>query len=344
MVFFPHIPRAGAAGDEEIQKETVTCYNRRLQELCPDPADCGPAMDPTALENLIQLIRELLSAEITDPDILQHFHFVDSYQCLLHLSGNPPAGTAQRVAEWRKQLTELDVKAYQVNRFFERPAARWVVREARTLPAQPTRKMLKGYIERREGTVYVSPDGEPCRKSRKRCEKVRYILLKCLVPGVPDPRTARDRLHAFPPPKANRRVTHYWEVPLEEETLLIRRNYRMKPLPGYEGTMENYHQLVFRDKQRIVILEENTRVGKFILETDNAAAYIRSPPYGVTVALLFTGKYAMEKFFRMLVGNKPVTEPLEVLSILRQYMMDPEKGVDQAVRAGTADYREHQQP
>jgi len=345
LVLLMPVPDSAADEEKEEQrtdKDLVDLYARALKELCSNPAECGPAVDTGKLENLIQPILRLRVAPITDPDILQSFPFVDSYEALFSLAGNPCNAAAERVSQWRTGLLELDAKAYKVNRFFDRPAARWVVQEARSLSAQPTRKMLGGYIEREQGTVSVSPEGHPCRESKRNCEKVRYVLLKCLVPGVHDPREARDRLHAFPPDKANRRVTHYWEVLLEEETLLIRRNYRLKPLPGYEGTMENYHQLVFRDTQRIVILEENTRAGKFILQTDNAAVYIQSPPYGVTVALLFTGKYAMEGFFRMMVGNKTVTEPLGVLAILRQYMIAPELGVEHAVRAGEKDFAEVQ--
>jgi hypothetical protein len=344
MVLLLRVPGAGAIQDEKTEKEIVARYNRGLKELSPDPAACGPCVGREKLEALIGPICDLLAANISDPSVLQEFHFVDSYEILFRLDRNPATGIEELVSEWRKKLTELDIKAYQVNRFFARPAARWVVREAKGLSARPTPKMLGGTIEWVEGTVNVSPDGLRCPTSGKGCEKVRYVLLKCLVRGVDDPWKARERLHAFPPNRANRRVTHYWEVLLDQETLLLRRNYRLKPLPGYEGTMENYHQLVFKDPQRIVILEENARVGKFILQTDNAAAYIRSPPYGVTVALLFTGRYAMEGFFRMMVGNKPVTEPLEVLSILRQYMMNPEMGVECAVQAGEEDYRKNQAP
>ena len=337
-------PAAGQEEEGSTHRGLVEAYGRRLKDLCSDPARCEPSLARDKLEDLVQPILGLLAAPITDPEILQAFPFVDSYEALLRLEGNPSDAAGPRVAEWRSHLTELDTKAYRVNRFSARPAARWVVREAQSIPAEPTRKMLAGYIEREQGTVFVSPEGERCRSSRGDCERVRYVLLKCLVPGVHDPREARDRFHAFPPEKANRRVTHYWEVLLEEEILLLRRNYHLKPLPGYEGTMENYHRLAFRDPQRIVIAEENARAGRFILQTDTAAAYIRSPPHGVTVALLFTGRYAMEGFFRMVVGGKTLTEPLEVLGILRQYMMAPERGVDHAVWAGQKDYNENQAP
>jgi len=335
-----------AAAEEEAtaHKELVGQYARALRELCSGPAGCGPALGSDRLDELIRLIHRLLAVPNTEPEVLQAFPFVDSYEVLFQLEGNPRQEAEERVAEWRKRLKELDTKAYRVNRFSGRPAARWVVGKARSIPAEPTHKMLAGYIEREQGTVYVSPEGERCQSSRGACERVRYVLLQGLVPGVHDPREARDRFHAFPPERANRRVTHYWEVLLQEEILLLRRNYRLKPLPGYEGTMENYHRLAFRDPQRIVIAEENARVGRFILQNDTAAAYIRSPPHGVTVALLFTGRYAMEGFFRMIVGDKTLTEPLEVLSILRQYMMAPERGVEYAVWAGQKDYNENQAP
>lgn len=338
-----HVPAAAAEG-EGSGKGLVERYDRLLAETFPDPGDCARVPDPERLAPLVETIRGLVEMPVDDPAVLQDFPFVASYEILFRLQVLAVGREQERLEEWKEALRALDARAYRVNRFWDRPAAQWVIRKARTLPAQPTPRMLEGYIEREEGKVYVDADGVRCGDSRKGCDKVRYVLIRCLVPGVDDPRTARDRLHAFPPVEANRRVTHYWEMPLDPETLLIRRTYRMKPLPGYEGIMENYHQLVFRDRQRIVILEVNTRVGQFILQTDNAAAYIRSPPYGVTVALIFTGSYKMEGFFRMLAGDKPMTEPLEVLSILRQYMTAPEKGTEHAVRVGTEDFREHQQP
>jgi len=336
--------RTAAAEAGAAQREIVARYNEGLKGLCPDPGACARVPGPGQLDPLVDRIRGLLEMPMDDPEVLQGFHFVASYECLFRWQHLGSAEDRQRLAAWQEALAALDRKAYQVNRFWERAAARWVVREARSLPARPTPKMLDGYIERKEGKVAVDAGGGACRDSKKGCAAVRYVLVKCLVRGVDDPRVARDRLHAFPPVKANRRVTHYWETPLDPETLLLRRTYRMKPLPGYEGIMENYHQMVFRDAQRLVILEVNTRVGNFILQTDNAAAYIRSPPYGVTVALIFTGSYKMEGFFRMLAGDKPLQEPLEVLAILRQYMMAPELGADHAVRAGTEDYRERQEP
>jgi len=124
--------------------------------------------------------------------------------------------------------------------------------------------------------------------------------------------------------------------------MLMRRNYQLRPFPGYAGRMENYYQIPFRDDRRIVAIEQNARVGRFILWTDNAAVYIQSPPHGVIVSLIFSGKYAMERFFYVLVGDKLLQVPVEVMAILRQYILDPELGVEHAVEAGRKDYRENQ--
>ena len=313
-----------------------------MGEYFSNPETCSQSTANRQLKNLIQMICQLQTSPISDPQILQKFNFKTSYEILSRLEKNPPTGMKEQITCWKDDLIKLDIKAYHTNQFYNRPSARWVIHEARSIPAKPTKDMLEGHIEREQATAFTSPTGETCRQSKKGCEKVRYVLLKLLVPGYENPAEVRERLHSFSPCLANRRVTDYLEVPLEKKTLLLRRNYQIKPLPGYKGTMENYHQLVFRDKQRIVILEENTRVGKFIKRTDNAAAYIRSPPYGVTIAFIFTGKYAMESFFRAMIGTKTMEEPVEVMAILRQYLLHPDKGEAYAVEAGKKEYKENQ--
>ncbi|MFC1888661.1 hypothetical protein ACFL4G_02780 [Thermodesulfobacteriota bacterium] len=344
IALFFLLPPAASSGEKKHENQLVKEYNILLKDTFPNPQSCSQSVKCGQLQTLIHLICELLAAHISDPEVLQKFEFVASYEGLMCLERNPLPGLAETVSRWKEVLIELDIKAYQTNRFFARPSVLWVVQKSKSLPAKPTQRMLEGYIVRDEGVVHVSPLGEPCAGSKKKCEKVRYVLLKCLVRGLENTATVREFLHAFPPEEANRRVTDYWEMPLDKKTLLIRRNYTLKPLPGYKGTMENYHQMVFRDKQRIVILEQNVRVGRFILRTDNTAVYIKSPPYGVTVALLFTGKYAMEDFFRALIGSKQVEEPVQVLAILRQYIENTEKGVAYAVEAGQKDYNEKQKP
>jgi len=342
IILFVLFSPAVFSHEKKDPKKLVKEYNNLLAGSCPNPHCSSASEERCKLGNLTGLINDLLAAPISDPRVLQKFKFADSYECIQSLENSPPPRHSETVCRWKNLLIDLDNKAYQTNRFFARPSAKWVIQKGKTLTATPTPRMREGYITREEKTIRISRLGRVCGESQKGCEKLRYVLLKCLVRGFDDPEIVRERLHAFPPVKANRRLTRYWEVPLEKDTMLLRRNYRLKPLPGYEGNMENYHQLAFRDKQRIVILEVNARVGKFILRTDNAAIYIKSPPYGVSVALLFTGKYAMEGFFRAIIGNKQVEEPMKVLAILRQYIENTDKGVDHAVEAGIRDYQRNQ--
>ena len=335
---------AGADRKGTPPRKLVREYNHLLDDAVPDGPECCRKARPEEIGALGGLVDQLHCAHISDPQTLQKFHFAESYEGVRSLEYCHRAELAGYTARWKACLVGLDVKAYRINAFYERPSARWVVAKARRLPAAPTQRMIEGYIEREETTVFIAEDGDECPGKQKGCEKLRYVLIRFLVPGKDNPAKVREILQSFPPEKANPRVTDYLEVTLEKNPLLLRRDYHLKPLPGYEGTMENYHELVFQDRQRTVLLEVNTRVGAFILRSDNAAAYIMSPPHGVTVAFLFSGKYAMEGFFRTLAGDKPLEESLKSLTILRQYCIDPGAGVEHAVRAGLADYETNQKP
>jgi hypothetical protein len=297
-------------------------------------------MDSARGNELIGPLSLLLSRSIADRRILPKLDFLYSYEVIDRLEKTADPHTRDLAAAWKEELVRLDVRAHNINRFFQRPSALWTIRKGKRIPAQPTQKMLQGYIEREENTVYISDIGEECQGSKKGCERLRYVLIKCLVPGVHDPETARALLHEYPPVLANYSMVNYLEVPLSEKTKLIRRNYYLKPFPGYKGVMENYYEIAFEDSQRVIILEQNTRKGRFIIRTDNGGVFIKSPPYGVTAALLFSGKYVMEKFFRLLVGDKLLEEPAKVLSILRQHMMHPDRAPEENARAGHRDFEE----
>lgn len=328
-----------AAGDLPPPKKLVKQYNRAL--ACGSPGNGeAPLLDPACGDRLMEPLSRLLSSDISDPEDLQKLHFLNSYEIIGALEESPDTATRDRAAAWKEVLVELDTRAHRVNRSFLRPSARWIVWKGKRIPAKPTPRMLEGYVEREENTVYIDDDGSECQGSMKGCEKLRYVLIQCLVPGVHDPEKARALLHAFPPVLANDRLTGYVEVPLPGKTQLCRRNYYMNPFPGYNGVMENYYEIAFADSQRVIILEQNTRKGRFIIRTDNGGVFIESPPHGVIVAMLFSGKYIMEKFFLLLVGDKLLDEPAQVLSVLRQAILHPERDPRETARVGIRDFQE----
>jgi hypothetical protein len=333
-----------AASPEPTAIGLVRDYDRLLASYFPAVPCPGSPPKAWQVTNLMNLICQLASAPIEDPRTLQKLDFTASYPVLAALEKDPDPKVQDLAARWKRLLIQLDRKAEEINNFRERPSAKWVLAKGKSLPAEPTARMLDGYIEREKGTVYISRDGAECGQEKKGCEKLRYVLIQCLAPGVPDVETARSRLHAFPPVRANPRLFDYWEVLLDPQRKLIRRHYGIRPFPGYEGSMENYYEVTYRDPERIVALEQNTREGKFIVCTDNAGVYVLSPPHGVTVALIFSGKYVMEEFFYVLAGDKLLREPVEVMAILRQFIMCPDKGPEAAVAAGHRDYVEAQRP
>jgi hypothetical protein len=330
------------AENGDTEREVIRRYNRLLQGRFPDPAGSNATAPELRLKNLTDLTMQLLAADISDPSVLQKLDFVTSYETLFALDEKGSTDAAQFLSRWKELLVQLDVKAHEINNSVERPFAQWVLRKGLSVSPEPTPRMIAGYIEREEQWVRIGSDGQECTGSTKGCRKLRYVQLQCLVPGITDPMKAMESLHRFPPEKANPRVTHYWEVLLDPGSMLTRRNYRVRPLPGYAGRMEDYYQIAFQDDRRIVAVEQNARVGKFIVQADNAAVCIQAPPHGVIVSLLFSGKYLMEEFFYVLVGDKLLEVPVEVMAILRQYILNPELGVENAVEAGRKDYRENQ--
>ena len=342
VLFCPCLSQRGDAAPESEARDITRQYNRVLKDYFPDVKSLDAPLNTWQVTNLINLVCRLLSVPITDPSTLQGLDFTASYEILFELGKKPDPEKIDLFTQWKRFLVELDIKAQKINKSEERPSARWVVEKGKSLPDAPSARMLNGYIEREENTVYISKDGRVCGESKSGCEKIRYVLIKCLVPGIEDPERARALLHAFPPEKSDSRVVDYWEVLLDPEKKLMRRNYGIRPFSGYSGTMEDYHQIAYEDKERIVVLEQNARGGKFIRRTDNAGVYVRSPPHGVTVAMIFSGKYIMEKFFYALIGDKLLREPVEVMAILRQFILHPEKGADSAVEAGQRDYLENQ--
>ncbi len=312
-----------------------------MEKIFPDVVPGGMPCGAGQLEDLTAKLSRIRSLPVPDCEVLQKLDFLYSYEVITCLEKNPPPGTRDLLASWKRALIKLDEKAQLTNGYFDRPSARWLIRKGREIPAQPTKRMLAGYIEREDRRTYISEDGRECHGSKKGCEKIRYVLIKCLVPGFQDPEKARAALHEYPPAQASPdRMVKYLEVPLSEKNCLIRRNYYMKPFPGYKGMMENYYHIAFQDNQRLIILEQNTRVGKFILRTDNAGIYIKSPPHGVIVSMIFSGKFIMESFFRVLVGNKLLVEPAQVLSILRQHMMHPDRTAEENARIGLEDFED----
>ncbi|MEW6440871.1 MAG: hypothetical protein AB1640_08020 [bacterium] len=333
---------AAAAETGEVERDAVKRYNRLLQEAFADAESAnGTAREPQ-LKNLTELASQLLAADISDPSILQKLDFVASYEALFALNGKEAGDSGGLVSRWKELLMQLDVKAHEINNSPLHPFARWILRKSLSVSAEPTPRMIAGYIEREENLVRIGSEGQECSGCDKGCQKLRYVQLRFLVPGIPDPGKTMELLRSFPPEKANPRVTHYWEVLLDPASTLTRRSYRVRPFPGYSGPMEDYYQVVFRDDRRIVAVEQNARTGRFILRSDNAAVYLESPPHGVTVSFIFSGKYVMEKFFYVLAGNKLLDVPVEVMAILRQYVIHPELGVEHAVEAGRKDYRENQ--
>ena len=343
LVFFGLLfSRIGDASQESEVRAVTRQYNRLLTNYFPHVEPLDAPLRTWQVENLINMICQLLAAPIRDPSTLQDLDFVTSYEILFLLEKRTNPERMDLITRWKEFLIQLDIKARKTNNFLDRPSARWVIDKSRSLPSIPTARMLEGYIEREKNTVYISKDGRECGESKQGCEKLRYVLIKCLVPGVQDPETARALVHAFPPVKTNPHLVGYWQVLLDPEKKLIRRNYGIRPFSGYQGTMENYCQIAYEDGERIVVLEENTRVGKFTVRIDGAGVYVKSPPNGVTVAMILSGRYIMEEFFSLLVGNKLVREPVEVMAILRQFALYPEKGADGAVDAGHRDYLENQ--
>jgi hypothetical protein len=331
-------PDPARPDEDSSPKKILKEYNRVLHDGFSDPASGDVRFDPGTIEGLIDRISGLLCRPDPDCRVLQGLDFLYSYQVIDRLEKTAPPGSKDCVDRWKQSLVRLDIQAHNTNRYFLRPSALWVVGKSKRISAQPTRRMLGGYIEREENTVYISGSGEECQASKRGCDRLRYVLIRCLVPGIHEPEEARAVLHAFPADLANPRLVNYMEVPLSEKNRLIRRNYFLRPFPGYKGVMENYYEIVFEDSQRLIILEQNTREGKFILRTDNGGVFIKSPPYGITVALLFSGKYVMEKVFYALLGNKLLEEPAQALSILRQYMMHPDDAPEEAVRRGREDF------
>jgi len=326
--------------DRPAPKKLVDQYNKALGRSCPDAGGGAGPGDPDCVGPPLEPLQRLLSLEIADPEVLQALDFLASYEAIGALEKSPDPGTRARAAAWKEGVAELDARAHRINRSFQRPGALWVLWKGKRIPAKPTHRMLEGYVEREENTVYIDENGQECQGSRKGCEKLRYVLIRCLVPGIHDPEEARALLHAFPPALANDRLTGYLEVPLPGKTRLCRRSYYMHPFPGYNGVMENYYEVAFADSQRVIILEQNTRRGRFIVRTDNGGVFIKSPPYGVIVAMLFSGKYIMEKFFLLLVGDKLLDEPAQVLSVLRQAILHPDRDPEENARAGIRDFQE----
>jgi len=339
-LFLLFLPVRAHPGDPPSPKKIIKRYNKILHNCFPDAGDGDGSLDAARANELIAQLSRLASLPISDREILPKLDFLGSYEVIACLEKKTDPRTKDLVAEWKEGLVRLDIRAHNNNRYFIRPSALWTIRMGRRIPAQPTRKMLKGYIEREDNTVYISESGKECHGSKKGCERLRYVLLRCLVPGIHDPEKARALLHEYPPVWANNRMVNYLEVPLSKKTRLCRRNYYLTPFPGYKGVMENYYEIAFADSQRVIILEQNTRRGRFIIRTDNGGVFIQSPPHGVTVALLFSGKYIMEKFFRILVGDKLLVEPAQVLSVLRQHIMHPDRDPEETAEAGRRDFEE----
>ena len=272
LLLFPTSARSVV---EKPLKKIVKRYNKILRDTFPEKRPCTTSFPAYPVETLIHQISQMLSLNVEDPKILQKVDFLYSYEVIFSLEENPPRNMQDLINTWKTSIIELDIKAHDTSFMVTRPSAKWVIQKGKLIPSQPTKKMKEGYIERKDHTVYISDNGEVCGNSKKGCEQLNFVVVKCLVLGTHDPETARALLHEFPPVKANPRLVDYWEVPLTEKNCLIRRTYYLKPFPGYKGTMQNYYKIVYEDIQRLIALEQNVRKGKFVLRTDNAAVFIK---------------------------------------------------------------------
>ncbi len=328
----------------ESPRELVSKYNRVLEGLDLRNGDrsCGCAWPDRSVQDLVEILRILAELEISDPEILPSLDFVDSYQTIFALRASSSVQARAQGEAWDLALRQVDVKARTVNGFESRPAARWLLDKARSMPGLCTPAMLEGFVEREEGTARIPEDGNspPCPDSDGR--KLAYVMLRCLLPAQHDLREAQRRMHVFPPTMANPRVLGYWEVRFSEPDLFMRRNYTLRPFPGYHGTLETYHRIVFEDSERLITREENARQGRFVIESENAAVFVQAPPHGIVFALILTGRYWMQDVFELLAGDKRLSEPLKAMCILRQAILRPELGEAAIVEEGLRDFRERQ--
>jgi len=197
VLFCRFFPKGGRCSGER-GKRYHKAVQPSAQGLLPDVKSLDAPLNTWQVTNLINLVCRLLSVPITDPSTLQGLNFAASYEILFELGKKPDPEKIDLFTQWKRFLVELDIKAQKINKSEERPSARWVVEKGKSLPDAPSARMLNGYIEREENTVYISKDGRVCGESKSGCEKIRYVLIKCLVPGIEDPETARALLHAFP--------------------------------------------------------------------------------------------------------------------------------------------------
>lgn len=336
---------AARAQVAESSRDLVSRYNRVLKELKLATGDgwcCECVWPDRRVQNLIEILRMLAALEISDPTILPSLHFVDSYKTLFVLRDGSSIQARAQAEDWDLALRQVDLKARTINGFENRPAARWLLDEARSLNGLCTPAMLDGFIEREQGTARIAEDGNFPLCSGSDGRKLAYVILKCLLPGQHDLREAQRRMYGFPPTMVNPRVLEYWEVRFSEPDLSMRRNYTLRPFPGYHGTLETYHRIVFEDRERLVTREENARQGRFVIESENAAVFVQAPPHGIVFALILTGRYWMQDVFELLAGDKRLTEPLKAMCILRQAILRPELGEAAIVEAGLRDFRERQ--
>ena len=331
------------SAESHSESDLVRQYNRLLKKSFSGAVLGQGAPLRASVRELTGILSALLAAEIDDPDVLQHLAFVPSYEALFALEKKCHGVGAHEQASWKNTLVALDRRAEGINGFRKRPTALWLLERAKGIPSEPTAPMVRGAVVEEEGIVWIDSQAKTCGGEERRCRKLRYMVLKMLVPGVFSPERARDLFLEVPGDKANTHVHNYWEVPLGGQEDLFRRNYMIKPFPGYAGTMEHYCFRAFRDVNQVIMLEQNARVGKYVFRTDTAAAFVRSPGYGTVVALVMSGDYFMEGFFYFLMGRRRIAEPAKSLYIIRRHMVDPGQSVEDCISEGLEDFRKQKE-